>query len=155
LDMSTMVALKVEADEFKLYQVLDKFSQQHEASYSLVRCDEGFTLRIKTDDFGELVRRINLIKGSNYQIVEMVGNPHVRDAKANFTPTNVDSLIGRETLAQTDIKPVEGGLIKLFGEKWFTRADGDDMIPKGSSVRVLRVEGVSLIVEQVEEGDEK
>jgi membrane protein implicated in regulation of membrane protease activity len=29
------------------------------------------------------------------------------------------------------------------------------MIPKGSSVRVLRVEGVSLIVEQVEEGDEK
>lgn len=153
--MSTMVALRVEADEFKLYQVLDKFSQQHDTSYSLVRCEGGFTLRVKTDDFGELVRRINLIKGSKYQILEMVGSPHVRDAKANFTPTNVDSLIGRETLAQTDIKPVEGGLIKLFGEKWFARAEGDDLIPRGSAVRVLRVEGVSLIVEQVEGGDEK
>ena len=154
MEMSTMVALRVEADEFKLYQVLDKFSQQHEASYSLVRGEDGFTLRVKTDDFGELVRRINLIKGSKYQIVEMVGNPHVRYAKANFTPTNVDSLIGKETLAQTDIKPVEGGLIKLFGEQWFARTEADDLIPKGASVRVLRVEGVSLIVEQAE-GEEK
>ncbi len=153
--MSTMVALRVEADEFKLYQVLDKFSQQHDTSYSLVRGDDCFTLRVKTDDFGELVRRINLIKGSKYQILEMVGSPHVKYAKANFTPTNVDSLIGRETLAHTDIKPVEGGLIKLFGEQWFSRSEGDDLIPKGTPVRVLRVEGVSLIVEQVEGGDEK
>lgn len=152
--MSTMVALRVEADEFKLYQLLDKFSQQYGASYSLVRHDDAFTLRVKTDDFGELIRRINLIKGSKYQIVEMVGNPSVKYAKANFTPTNVDSLIGRETVAQSDIKPVEGGLIKLLGEQWFARPEADDTIPKGASVRVLRVEGVSLIVEELEE-DEK
>ena len=153
--MSTMVALRVEADEFKLYQVLDKFSQQRDASYSLVRSDGGYTLRVKTDDFGELIRRINLIKGSKYQILEMVGNPNIRHAKANFTPTNVDSLIGRETQAQTDIKPVEGGLIKLLGEQWFTRPEADDVIPRGATVKVLRVEGVSLIVEQVEGEEEK
>ena len=152
--MSTMIALRVEADEFKLYQVLDKFSQQRGASYSLVRCDEGFTLRVKTDDFGELIRRINLIKGSKYQIMEMVGSPSVREAKANFTPTNVDALVGRETVAQSDIKPVEGGLIKLLGEQWFARPEADDVIPKGANVKVLRVEGVSLIVEEVE-GEEK
>jgi hypothetical protein len=147
-----MVALKVEADEFKLYRVsTNSASSTRRATASLGAKRHS---RVKTDDFGELVRRINLIKGSKYQILEMVGNPHVRDAKANFTPTNVDSLIGRETLAQTDIKPVEGGLIKLFGEKWFARAEGDDLIPRGSSVRVLRVEGVSLIVEEVE-GEEK
>ena len=152
--MSTMVALNVEADEFKLYQVLDKFSQQHSASYSLVRCDNGFTLRIKTDDFGELIRRLNLIKGSKYSIIEMVGNPHIRQAKANFTPTNVDSLIGRKTTAQSDIKPVEGGLVKILGEQWFARPVADDIIPKGAMVKVLRVEGVSLIVEETE-GEEK
>ena len=152
--MSTMIALRVEADEFKLYQVLDKFSQQRGASYSLVRCDDSFTLRVKTDDFGELIRRINLIKGSKYQIMEMVGSPSVRDAKANFTPTNVDALVGRETVAQSDIKPVEGGLIKLLGEQWFARPEADDVIPKGAAVKVLRVEGVSLIVEEVE-GEEK
>jgi len=153
--MSTMVALKVEADEFKLYQVLDKFSQQRGASYSLVRGEDGFTLRVKTDDFGELIRRINLIKGSKYQIMEMVGSPSVKAVKANFTPTNVDALIGRETAAQSDIKPVEGGIIKLLGEQWFARPEADDVIPKGAVVKVLRVEGVSLIVEEVEGEEEK
>jgi hypothetical protein len=152
--MSTMVAMRVEADEFKLYQVLDKFSQQYGASYSLVRSNGDFTLRVKTDDFGELIRRINLIKGSKYQIMEMVGSPSVKAAKANFTPTNVDALIGRETVAQTDIKPVEGGIIKLLGEQWFSRPEGEEVIAKGVMVRVLRVEGVSLIVEELE-GDEK
>lgn len=146
-----MVALRIDADEFKLYQVLDKFSQQHGASYSLVRCDDGFTLRVKTDNFGELIRRVNLIKGSKYQILEMVGSPHVKVAKADFTPTNVDALIGRVTVAQSDIKPVEGGLIKLLGEQWFARPEADDVIPKDAVVKVLRVEGVSLIVEEVEE----
>jgi len=151
LDMSTMVALTIEADEFKLYQVLDKFSQQFDSSYSLVRNGGQFTLRIKTDDFSELIRRLNIIKGSKIQIQEMVGSPSVRRAKADFTPTNVDDLIGRETVAQTDIKPVEGGIVKLVGERWFSRPSMDKPIEKGKLIKVLRVEGVSLIVEEVEE----
>jgi membrane protein implicated in regulation of membrane protease activity len=87
--------------------------------------------------------------------MEMVGSPSVKAVKANFTPTNVDALIGRETAAQSDIKPVEGGIIKLLGEQWFARPEADDVIPKGAVVKVLRVEGVSLIVEEVEGEEEK
>jgi hypothetical protein len=149
--MSTMACLAIEADEFKLYQVLDKFSQRYGASYSLIRDDGKFTLRVKTDDFGELIRRLNLIKGCKYQIQEMIGSPTVSGAKADFTRTNIDALIGRRTVAMTDISPIDGGLVKIIGEQWFSRPINDRTIRKGAQVRVIRVEGVSLMVEEVEE----
>ena len=151
--MSTMVALTIKADEFKLYQLLDKFSQQYNTSYIMSREEDGFLLRMKTDDFGELVRRLNLIKGSNFQIMEIVGSPKVKRAKAELTKTNIDALVGKETEALTDITPLDGGLIKLIGEQWFARPAYDRVIPQGTFVKVLRVEGVSLIVENVEEGE--
>ena len=146
-----MVALTVNADEFKLYQLLDKFSQQYNTSYILSRDENGFLLRIKTDDFGELVRRLNLIKGSKFQIMEIVGSPKIKRAKAELTKTNIDALLGKETQALTDITPLDGGLIKLIGEQWYARPAYDKVIPQGTMVEVLRVEGVSLIVEGVEE----
>ncbi len=149
--MSTMVSLTIEADEFKLYQVLDKFSHQYGASYSLIRDGDNFTLRVKTDDFGELIRRLSLIKNCRYQIQEMVGSPTVIKAKADFTRTNIDALIGRKTVALTDISPIDGGLVKITGEQWFSRPTNDRTIKRGAQVRVLRVEGVSLMVEEVEE----
>jgi len=149
--MSTMVALTINADEFKLYQLLDKFSQQYNTSYSMSREDEGFLLRIKTDDFGELVRRLNLIKGSQFQIMEIVGSPKIKRAKAELTKTNIDALLGKETRALTDITPLDGGMIKLIGEQWYARPVYDRVIPQGTMIKVLRVEGVSLIVENVEE----
>ena len=147
-----MVALTVEADGFKLYQLLDKFSQQTGASYSLVRKNGKFVLRIKTDDFGEFIRRLNLIKDSKYHIEEIVGNPNIRRAKVDHTPTNVDALIGKQTMTLSDVTPIEGCLIKIFGEQWFCRSDGERVIKKGTFVRVLGVEGVSLIVEPIQEG---
>ena len=146
-----MVALTVNADEFKLYQLLDKFSQQYNTSYIMSRDENGFLLRIKTDDFGELVRRLNLIKGSKFQIMEIVGSPKIKRAKAELTKTNIDALLGKETQALTDITPLDGGLIKLIGEQWYARPAYDKVIPQGTMVEVLRVEGVSLIVEGVEE----
>jgi hypothetical protein len=149
--MSTMVSMTVETDEFKLYQVLEKFSNQYEASYSVVRSNNIFTLKVKTDNFSELIRRLGIIKDCKIQIQEIVGSPSILRAKVDWTPTNVDALLGKETLAQTDIKPVEGGLIKLVGEQWFSRPLYDKIILRGSRVKVVKVEGVSLIVEEIEE----
>ncbi len=149
-----MVALTVKADEFKLYQLLEKFRQQYQSSYTMTREDDGFLLRIKTDDFGELVRRLNLIKDSSIQINEVVGSPRIPRARTELTKTNIDALIGKETQAITDITPLDGGLIKLIGEQWFARPVYDRVIPMGALIRVLRIEGVSLIVENVEEEQE-
>jgi len=143
--------MTVETDEFKLYQVLEKFSQQYETSYTVVRNNHIFVLKVKTDNFSELIRRLGIIKDCKIQIQEIVGSPSVKKAKIDWTPTNVDALIGKETFAQTEIKPIEGGLIKLIGEQWFSRPLYDKTILQGSRVKVVKVEGVSLIVEEVEE----
>ena len=149
-----MTTLTITADELKLYQALEKFSNQHVATYTLTRENGHFTLRIRTDSFGELVRRLSLIKGCVYKIQEIVNtDPISSKASMRLTKTNIDALLGRETVAQTDISPVDGGLVKLIGELWFSRPIFDDVIQKGSRVKIVKIEGVSLLVEEVDKSD--
>lgn len=154
MEITMMTTLTVAADDFKLYQVLEKFSIQYAANYTLTRENGAFTLRIKTDSFGELVRRLNLIKGCTYKIQEIINtDPVSSKASMSLTKTNIDALLGRETVAQTDISPVDGGLVKLIGELWFSRPIVDKVIQKGSKVKIVKIEGVSLLVEEVDKSD--
>ncbi len=145
-----IVALTVEADDLKLTQVLDKFSRQYNVSYNLARQNNHFILRLKTDNLGELIRRLNHIKGCTFKIQELYDSPPFSSIiNVNLTKTNIDALIGRSTVAQTGITPVDGGLVKVIGELWFCRPKHDRVIEKGTSVTIVGVEGVSLIVEEV------
>ncbi len=149
-----MTTLTVVADDFKLYQALDKFSNQYGATYTLTRVNGGFTLRIRTDNFGELVRRLSHIKDCTYKIQEIIRTDEVSSrGSMNLTRTNIEALLWRETEAQTDITPVDGGLVKLIGELWFSRPLIDKVIPKGTRVRIVKIEGVSLLVEEVDKSD--
>ncbi len=141
--------LTIKADEFKLAQMLQKFEKQHKVSYTLTRQNGSFTLRLKTDDFSELVRRLNHIKGCTFKIEELHHGGLTDMINVNLTKTNVDALIGKTTVAKTDIDPVDGGVIKLIGELWFCRPRHDLVIKEGSRVMVVGVEGVSLMVKEV------
>jgi hypothetical protein len=145
-----IVALTIEADDLKLTQLLDKFSKQYNVSYSLVRQNEHFILRVKTEHLGELIRRLNHIKGCSFKIEELSeSRPFSGMINVNLTKTNIDALVGKATVAQTDIKPIDGGLIKVIGEVWFCRPKYDRIIKEGTQVKIVGVEGVSLIVEEV------
>jgi hypothetical protein len=145
-----IVALTIEADDLKLTQLLDKFSKQYNVSYSLVRKNEHFILRVKTEHLGELIRRLNHIKGCSFKIEELSeSRPFSGMINVNLTKTNIDALVGKATVAQTDIKPIDGGLIKVIGELWFCRPKYDRIIKEGTQVKIVGVEGVSLIVEEV------
>lgn len=145
-----IISLSIRADDFKLTQMLDKFSRQYKVSYTLTRQNDHFVLRLKTNDLGELIRRLNHIKGCTYKIQELYDTHRFADmVNVNLTKTNIDALIGRTTVAHTDIGPIDGGLVKVVGELWFCRPKQDILIKKGSSVKIVGVEGVSLIVEEV------
>jgi len=79
-----------------------------------------------------------------------VKSNHLDTASLNLTRTNIDALIGKETIAQTDISPVDGGQIKIIDEIWFSKPLYDRIIRKGTLVRVMKIKGVSLIVDKVE-----
>ena len=149
--MVTMrIILTVKADELKLAQTLEKFAEQYRITYAIKRKNGEYTLEVHTDDLGELVRRLNHLKDSDFKIEEVHGDGLLHRLNVSPTRTNVDALVGRETVAKTDVDPVEGGVIKLMGELWFCRPVSDKVIKEGVRVRVVRVEGVSLIVEEVE-----
>ena len=70
---------------------------------------------------------------------------------ARVQPTNADMLIGRECLVTETIDNLRGtGAVSVGGKVWTARSDGDKQtIPNGAMARVLRIEGVKLIVEAV------
>ena len=68
---------------------------------------------------------------------------------ARVVPTNADIVIGKEGLVTEDINNVLGtGAVTVLGKVWTARSLGDANIPAGSTVKILRIEGVKLIVEE-------
>jgi hypothetical protein len=145
------VILTVEADELKLAQLLSKFSEKYRMSYKLRRQSKGFQLELElnSDDFGELVRRLNHLKDATFKIEELRGGGLLDKFNVTPTRTNVDALINKEGIAKTDINPIDGGVTKVMGELWLSRTEDEEVVKEGSRVRVIRLEGVSLIVEGV------
>jgi len=142
--------MTIKADEFKLAQMLSKFSEDYRADYTLKRqADDSFILHLKTDDFGELVRRLNHIKGCSFKIIELRGGKKMDVVDVDLIKTNIDALMGKSTVATTDINPINGGVIKLAGELWSARPKHDNVIKANTKIKVVGVEGVSLIVEEV------
>jgi hypothetical protein len=147
------VTLTVEADELKLAQLLSKFAEKYRMTYKLNRQAKGYLLEVElnSDDFGEFIRRMNHLKDATFKIEEMRGGGVLDRFNVSLTRTNIDALMGKEGIAKTDIDPLDGGIIKLGGEIWLSRPADDAVIKEGSKVRVIRTEGVSLIVEGVNE----
>lgn len=74
-------------------------------------------------------------------------------AKKRFKPklvaTNADALIGRICIVTEAIDPLEGGRVKLGDVTWSARTEGENEIPAGKRVKVLKIQGAKVIVEEV------
>ena len=69
--------------------------------------------------------------------------------KPKLTATNADALIGRICLVTETIAPFEGGRVKLGDVTWSARTEGETEIPAGKRVKVLKIQGAKVIVEEV------
>lgn len=68
-----------------------------------------------------------------------------------LTKTNVDAIVGSEGYVTTDIDNVSAtGQVKLGAMEWTARSTSGSNIPKGSLIRVDRVEGVKVYVSKAE-----
>lgn len=66
------------------------------------------------------------------------------------TNTNVYSIIGKKALVTKEIDTINAkGQIKVDGEVWSAENKDGQIIPKGSEVEVLAVEGVKAIVKAI------
>lgn len=72
-------------------------------------------------------------------------------------PTNADMLIGKDCVVVEDIDNVRGsGAVSVSGQIWSARTLHDEDRPQaGELLRVLRIEGVKLIVGRAQEKTEE
>ena len=63
------------------------------------------------------------------------------------TPTNMDMYIGQNALVLSDITPDKAGRAQIGGLSW--QAKSDEVINKGEMCRIVKIEGVSLVVEKI------
>ncbi len=67
-------------------------------------------------------------------------------------PTNADRNIGAEAVVIEAIDNLRAvGAVRIGGMVWSARSENDAPIPAGTLVRVLRIEGVKVYVEEVKE----
>ena len=71
--------------------------------------------------------------------------------KPKLVATNADALVGKVCAVTEAIDPVEGGRVKLGDVTWSARAEGAETIPAGKLVKVLKIQGAKVYVEEVKE----
>ena len=69
--------------------------------------------------------------------------------KPKLTATNTDALIGRICTVTETIDPVEGGRVKMGDVTWSASSQQGTKIPTGAQVKILKVQGVKVFVEEV------
>lgn len=66
--------------------------------------------------------------------------------------TNADSNIGKEAIVTEEIDNLQGkGAVKIAGVEWSARSEDGSVIEKDAVVRILRIEGVKVCVQRVQE----
>ncbi|HEW92704.1 MAG TPA: NfeD family protein [Thermotogaceae bacterium] len=67
---------------------------------------------------------------------------------------NVDEIIGQVGRVTKEIKPGSFGIVKVGSEEWRAVSNFEGVIRKDSRVKILKLEGTTLIVEPLKEGGE-
>ena len=64
--------------------------------------------------------------------------------------TNVYTIIGKKAVVSTEIDNTKGqGQIKIDGDIWSAKNEVDEIIPEGSTVEILSIDGVKTIVKKI------
>ena len=67
--------------------------------------------------------------------------------------TNADRAVGAEGIVIQAIDNRKAqGQVTVSGAVWTARSESEEVIPQGAQVRVLRIEGVKLIVTRADQG---
>ena len=70
----------------------------------------------------------------------------VKKFKMGKEKTNVDRLVGMQVPVAKAIGEFEAGEVKINGIIWAARSENNTKIPEGIKCKILRIEGVQLIV---------
>jgi len=70
----------------------------------------------------------------------------IKKFKTGKIKTNVDSLSGQHALVIKKITEFDRGEVKVSGQIWSAKAEGETVLEEGTKCEVIRIEGVQAIV---------
>ena len=72
--------------------------------------------------------------------------------KKDNAVTNVNSIIGKNGIVKKEITNIEAGQVKVGGDLWTAVLEDTsfDSIPEGSSIEVVKINGVKLVVKPIQ-----
>ncbi|MCC0646126.1 MULTISPECIES: NfeD family protein [unclassified Clostridioides] len=73
----------------------------------------------------------------------------VKKDKTYKSNTNLQAMISKKGVVTEEISPNQTGLVVVEHETWTAISIDDEKIDKGSTVEVLKIEGVKLVVKKV------
>lgn len=68
------------------------------------------------------------------------------------TVSGAASMIGETAVVVRAVKPHERGHVRIMGENWPALSRDDSVLDQGRTVRIVDIEGATLVVEPVVEG---
>lgn len=69
--------------------------------------------------------------------------------------TNLQGIEQKTGVVKEEIPPYMTGIVRLTGEDWTAISDSNEKIEVGQLVKVIRIEGVKLVVKPVDNQEEK
>ena len=69
--------------------------------------------------------------------------------KARVVPTNADALVGKICMVTEEIDSLEGGRVKVGDVTWRACSERVEAIPAGRKVKILKIQGAKVFVEEV------
>jgi len=70
--------------------------------------------------------------------------------KGEKVSTNSYSIIGKNGIVLKDIDPIHGtGQIKVNGEVWSAKTEGNEIIPKDAEIEITGIDGVKAVIKLV------
>jgi membrane protein implicated in regulation of membrane protease activity len=77
-------------------------------------------------------------------------NFFIKNSPGNDIKTNVDALIGKIGIVYEDIDNHQStGRIMVLSQDWLARTADDSLITKNEKVKVIKTDGIKLIVEKI------
>ena len=104
-------------------------------------------LLASADAAGPLWMQMLLFSGISIGALVMFRGRLLRAVQHDPQAPPVDSLVGEVGVAAEDLRPGAIGKIELRGSTWSARNRGRDAVPRGGRCRVVRVDGLTLLVE--------
>ncbi len=69
----------------------------------------------------------------------------------NAPKSGIDSMIGRIVTAESEISSETNGTVKIYSDLWQARTEDGSTINAGGKVKIIKINGNTLVVEAVQE----